>query len=109
MRATIVGPNSVHIKSEVTTIATCDNKFAIIGIKCNPSINNCIVVNRNIRRAMTHFMYKIESNSNLIWNKHKTNYSTNKTNCSINKADYSMDKANSSIDRTNCTTNRSDF
>jgi len=107
MKATTLGANSIHINFEVTTIATCDNKIVVIGTECNPSTNNYIVINRNIRRATTHFMYNIESNNDLIWNKHKTYYITNKTNCSINKADYSIDKTNSSIDRTNYSTNKS--
>ncbi len=31
MKVTIVGANSAHIKFEVTTIATCDNKIVVIG------------------------------------------------------------------------------
>ncbi len=66
MKATTVGANSVHIKFEVTTIVTCDNKVIVIGTECNPLTNNYIVINRNIRKVMTHFMYNIESNNDLI-------------------------------------------
>jgi hypothetical protein len=66
MRVTIIEANSTHMKFEITTIVTCDNRVVVIGTKCNPSINNCIIINRNIRRATTHFIYNVELNNDLI-------------------------------------------
>jgi hypothetical protein len=62
IRAATIQANSNHIKSEVTTIATSDNKIAITTTKSNPSINNCTVVNRSIKKT-THFVYNRESHN----------------------------------------------
>jgi hypothetical protein len=59
----MVGASSAHSRFEVTTIATCDNKAVVIRTKCNPSINNCIIVNKSIRKATTDSIYNRKSNN----------------------------------------------
>jgi ribosomal protein L3 len=61
----IIREKSNHIRFEVTVIAINDNRVVVIRTKSNPSTNNCIVVNRSIRRATPHFVYNRESNNAL--------------------------------------------
>jgi len=90
IRAAIVGANSAHIRFEVITIVKCDHIVIVIRTKCNPSINNYIIVNREIRRATTHFVYNRELDNDFIWTKHRIN-------CSTDRADYNINRANCSI------------
>jgi hypothetical protein len=47
MKVIITRANSTHNKLEVITLTiTCDNIVAVAKIKCNPSINNCITINK---------------------------------------------------------------
>ncbi len=49
-----------------------------------PIINNCIIVNRDIKNTIINFVYSRELNNVSIW-------STRRANCSIVKADCSID------------------
>jgi hypothetical protein len=56
-----IGSKSNHIRSPIITLAISDNKVANIRAKSNLSINNCTVVNKNIK-ITTSSVFNKESN-----------------------------------------------
>jgi hypothetical protein len=56
MKAAIARSKLNHIKFVVTRIATNDNRVAVIRAESNLLTNNCIVVNKDIRRTTTNFV-----------------------------------------------------
>jgi len=56
MKAAIARSKLNHIKFVVIRIATNDNRVAVIRAESNLLTNNCIVVNKDIRRRTTKFV-----------------------------------------------------
>ncbi len=52
-----------HIISIVTITTTSDNKVIVTRTKNNLSTNNCIVINRGIRKTTTNIVYSKKSNN----------------------------------------------
>jgi hypothetical protein len=75
--ATTVRTNLNHIKFVLTTTTPSDIKVAAIWTKNNTSPNNYIVVNLNIKKTRTNFVYNRKLDIASIWNiiaTNRTNY-----------------------------------
>jgi hypothetical protein len=64
IKVAIVRSKLDHIRFAVITTITSDNKVTITKTN-NPSINNCTIVNRGIKRPTTNFVYnrKLDNSS----------------------------------------------
>jgi hypothetical protein len=61
IRVAIVGSKLDHIISAIIVVITSDNKVVVIKGESNLLINDCIVINKGIKKTTTNFVYIVEN------------------------------------------------